>query len=72
MVPTLLYLTFRIASTAIRPIRSQQLLVQGGLGDSSSIFCAAAGLSHSRSPRWMMLPCSSATIWISMCRGRST
>src|SRR5882672_11307415 len=56
----------------MRPIRSRSLSFSAGEGLSSSIFWCRRCTEHSRSPRWMTLPCSSATIWISMWRGRST
>ena len=41
-------------------------------GASSTIFWCRRCRLHSRSPRWITLPCASAMTWISMCRGVAT
>ena len=46
--------------------------VSSGEGASSTIFWWRRWRLHSRSPRWMMLPCVSARTCTSMWRGRST
>ena len=51
---------------------ASQLAVEGGEGDSSSTFWWRRWIEHSRSPSAMTSPCSSASNWISTCRGRST
>ena len=40
-----------------------------GEGASSMTFWLRRWIEHSRSPRWMMLPCLSPSTWISMWRG---
>jgi len=72
MVPRLLYRMRSIARTLTSPIRRRSSGDTAGEGLSSMSFWWRRWTEHSRSPKWSTLPCSSATIWISTCRGFST
>jgi hypothetical protein len=55
----------------VLPSSSRSFGVTCRLGASSISFWCRRWIEHSRSPRLITLPCSSASTWNSMCRGRS-
>ncbi len=71
MVPREWYPVSRTARQMRSPISSRCPGRRASEGASSMIFWCRRWSVHSRSPRHTALPCWSATIWNSMCRGAS-
>ncbi len=62
----------RAVSTAAAPMAARCASVSRGLGASSMTFWWRRCSEHSRSPRWMTVPCASASTCTSMWRGLVT